>query len=54
MQDVVNGWLSMFYGLVNGLFTLEFVSGVSFGSFLLVVLIFGIMISFLFRKIFKW
>lgn len=54
MDSVINGWLSMFYGIVNALFTLEFVSGVSFGAFLLVVLIFGIMISFFFRKIFKW
>lgn len=54
MNDVIQGWMSMVYGFLNGLFSLEFVSGVSFGSFLLVVFIFGIMISFLFRKIFKW
>lgn len=54
MNTVVSNWLNMFYQIINGFFTLEIVSGVTYGGFILAVFIFSIVISFLFRKIFRW
>lgn len=55
MDNVISGWFTFVFNIMHSLFSDLFIrDGVSFGNFLLVVFIFGIMISFLLRKIFKW
>lgn len=54
MTNVITSWLSVVFELMHTLFELEIVSGVSFGSFLLVIIIFGVVVSFFLSRITHW
>lgn len=55
MQNVINAWVNVALAFMNDLFSnYAVVSGVTFGWFLLAVLILAIVISFLLNKVFRW
>lgn len=54
MQNVIVSWLSVAFELMHTLFELQIVEGVSFGTFLLVVAVFMVTVSFFLARITHW
>lgn len=53
MQNTLDQWYNAIKSIVSGMFNLYIVEGVSFGWFLVTVVIFTIIIDILFRKVIK-
>lgn len=51
MIDVINYWISFFADMVESLFALEVIDGVSFGAVCVACIILTIVISFVFTKL---
>lgn len=53
MDEILTYWLSVIKSVVWSFFSYHIVDGVSFGSFLVAVLVFAIIIEFIFARIIR-
>lgn len=51
MLELLKSWLNTMFSVVNGMFTLPIIDGVYLGYFILGILVFDIVISYIYARL---